>query len=121
LRAIDHAQRWCASDQEIAQRPCRSARIANRERQRAPASQSTEFDNRRRDGSKSHDIGWRAEHEWFACTRDHDHAICVLHDALEAMLGKNDGYAEIVHESLEGREDFLGCAGIECRRWLVEH
>ena len=48
-------------------------------------------------------------------------AVGVLHDALEAVLGHDDGDAEVVHEARDRREHLFGAGGVERRGRLVEH
>jgi hypothetical protein len=49
------------------------------------------------------------------------HAVGVLQDALDAVLGHHDGDCEVVHEPGHGGQHLLGAGRVECRRWLVEH
>ena len=55
------------------------------------------------------------------CTTDLDYHVCELHDALEAVLGDEDGRALVVDEARERSQYLLRRDGIEGRRRLVEH
>ena len=50
-----------------------------------------------------------------------DHAVGVLHHALEAVLGEQDRQPQVVHQALQRGQDVLGRPRVERRRRLVEH
>ena len=50
-----------------------------------------------------------------------DHAVGVLHDALHAVLGHDDGDAEVVHETGDRGEHLFGRGRVEGGGRFVEH
>ena len=108
------------ANKEIAQRPGRSTGIAHGERKGAPAGEPAEFDDWGRNGCEAHHLGGGPNDERLGVAWDDDHSVSKLNDALEAVLSKDDGDAEIVHEPLECGEHLLGRPWVERGGRLVE-
>ena len=78
------------------------------------------MDDRRRDRAVGQHVGRRAGASGAVAGEEH-HAVGVLHDALQAVLGDHDGDAEVVDEAGDRGEHLLGRGGIERGGRLVEH
>ena len=102
------------------QRTCSAARVAHREGKWRPAGEAAELDDRRCDGCGRHDLGRTSHDERLTSAGYDDDAVGVLHDALESVLGKQNGDAEVVHEALQCGEHFLSCGRVEGGGRLVE-
>ena len=94
--------------------------VAHRQRQRRPAGQPAELDDRRRDRRGRQHLGRGADHQRAAAAGDEHHAVGVLHDALEPVLGHQHGDAEVVHQPLQHGEHVLGRGRVEGGGRLVE-
>ena len=71
-------------------------------------------------GCEAHHLGGGPNDERLGVAWDDDHSVSKLNDALEAVLSKDDGDAEIVHEPLECGEHLLGRPWVERGGRLVE-
>ena len=100
--------------------PALPAGVADRQRQRRPARQPAELDDRRRDRGGGEHRGGRAVGDR-AVAGEVDDAVGVLHDPFEPVLGEHDGDAEVVHEPGDRGQHLLGRGRVERRGRLVEH
>ena len=94
--------------------------VADRQRQRRPAGEPAELDDRRRHVRGRQHVGRRAVANP-AVGADREHPVGVLHDPLEPVLGDQRGDAEVVDEPGDRGQHVLGRGRVERRGRLVEH
>ena len=126
LRIVAHrgrrARSWIDGCGQGAQAGAQRARgatgVAHGQRQRIPAGQPAQFDHRRSHRGPGHHQGGLSGAN--PPVGDDQHLVGVLDHPFEAVLGQDDGDAQVVHEALQGCEDLLGGARVQGRRRLVE-
>ena len=88
--------------------------------QRGPVQQLAHLGYGRGEGGAAQNIAGRAK-LGFAVHAHIKYAVGVLHDALEAMFGEDDGQAEVSIELDQGIKHFFGRLGVKLRCRLVQH
>ena len=105
---------------QLGQRPGVAAGVADGQRERVPAHETAELDQRRGDGRVLQQP-LRLVDADAAVAGDQADPVGEGHDPLEAVLREQDGQAEVVDEPGDGREHVLGGGRVERRGGLVQH
>ncbi len=117
---VDGRRRGPGRGVEALAQPVRGpAGVAHRQRQRVPAQDPPEVDQRWVDRGSGHGLG-RAEQRTDDTVADEQDGVGVVDDALEAVLGDQHGHADVVDQSVQRGEHLLGSDRVECRRRLVQ-
>ena len=96
-----------------------AARVADGQRQRVPAGEAAELDERRRHRRVDQDLAGLVDPD-AAVTGDEADPVGERDHALEPVLGEEHGQAEVVDQAGDGREDLLGRRRVEGGGGLVE-